>query len=82
MAWIEIPPPGQATGLLRRIYDEAVKRAGRVYNIVSIQSRRPRVLQASMQLYQELMLSPRSDLSRARREMLATAVSQANRCHY
>lgn len=82
MAWIEIPPPGQSTGLLRRIYDDAVKRAGRVYNIVSIQSRRPRVLEASMQLYQELMLSPRSDLSRARREMLATVVSHANGCHY
>ena len=82
MPWIEIPPVDEATGVLRRIYDSAVKRAGRVFNILSIQSRRPGVLQASMMLYQEVMLSPRSDLTRLQREMLATVVSRVNHCHY
>ena len=62
MAWIELPPVEQASGLLARIYDAAVKRAGRVFNILRIQSRRPRALSASMQLYQEVMLSPHSGL--------------------
>lgn len=82
MAWIEIPATDQASGLLRRIYDDAVKRAGRVFNIISIQSRRPKVLHASTRLYQEVMLSPESDLSRIQREMLATVVSRVNHCHY
>ena len=82
MAWIEIPAVAQASGLLKRIYDDAVERAGRVYNILSIQSRRPRALQASMMMYQEVMLSPRSDLTRVQREMLATVVSGVNHCHY
>ena len=33
-------------------------------------------------LYEELMFSPKSPLSRAQREMIAVAVSRANECHY
>jgi len=35
-----------------------------------------------VRLYEELMLSDRSPLSRAQREMIAVAVSQSNHCHY
>ena len=82
MAWIETVPPERATGLLRRLYDEAVRRAGKVFQIIRVQSPRPRVLRGSTQLYVEIMQSPDSGLSRAEREMLATAVSRANDCHY
>ncbi len=82
MAWIETVEPGRASGLLRKIYDAAVKRAGKVYNIVRVQSPRPRVLRSSIQLYLEVMHSKESGLSRAQREMIATAVSQINSCHY
>jgi uncharacterized peroxidase-related enzyme len=82
MAWIETVAPERASGLLRQLYDAAIKRAGRVFNIIRIQSPRPHVLRASTQLYMELMHSPRSELSRAQREMIATAVSRANHCHY
>lgn len=82
MAWIRTVPPGEATGLLKRLYDEALARAGKVFNVLRIQSLRPEVLRAGVALYQELMLSPRSPLSRARREMIAVAVSRANGCHY
>ena len=82
MAWIRTIPPGEATGLLKRLYDEAVARAGKVFNILRIQSLRPEVLRAGTALYQEIMLSPRSPLSRAQREMIAVAVSRANGCHY
>lgn len=82
MAWIRTVEPDEATGLLRKIYDDAVRRAGKVFNVVRLQSPRPRVLQASMRLYKEIMFSPESGLSRAEREMIATAVSAVNGCHY
>ena len=82
MPWIEIKQPAAATGLLKQIYDVASRRAGKLFNIITLQSRRPRVLRASTQLYIELMHSPASGLSRAQREMIATTVSRANACHY
>jgi uncharacterized peroxidase-related enzyme len=82
MPWIKIVPPAEATGLLKQIYNAAVQRAGRVFNIISLQSPRPRVLRASTMLYSELMHSPDSELTRAQREMIATAVSRFNDCHY
>jgi len=82
MAWIETVPPEKATGLLRRLYDDAVRRAGKVFQVIRLQSRRPRVLRNSTMLYTELMFSEESALSRAQREMIATAVSRANGCHY
>jgi uncharacterized peroxidase-related enzyme len=82
MPWIRTTAPGEATGLLKRIYDEALARAGKVFNVVRIQSLRPEVLDAGLELYKELMFSPKSPLSRAQREMIAVAVSRANDCHY
>jgi uncharacterized peroxidase-related enzyme len=82
MAWIRTVAPGEATGLLKRLYDEAIARAGKVFNVLRIQSLRPEILRAGIVLYQEIMLSPRSPLSRAQREMIAVAVSRANGCHY
>lgn len=82
MAWIRTVAPADAVGLLKHLYDGAVKRAGRVFNIVRLQSPRPRVLRATTQLYIEIMMSPDSELSRAHREMIATVVSRANACHY
>ena len=70
-----------ATGELEREYDEAVTRAGKVFNIVKAMSLRPRVLRRSMQLYKEIMFGP-SELTRAERELLAVVVSAANDCHY
>ena len=82
MAWIETVPPEAAEGLLKRLYDAAVKRAGKVFNVIRIQSLRPETLRASTQLYVEVMHSAKSPLSRIQREMIATVVSRANSCHY
>jgi uncharacterized peroxidase-related enzyme len=70
-----------ATGELEREYDEAVTRAGKVFNIVKAMSLRPRVLRRSMQLYKEIMFGE-SELTRAERELLAVVVSAVNDCHY
>ena len=81
MAYIRTIAPEEATGELKQYYDAAVKRAGRVFNIVRLQSLNPRALAASVNLYQTLMLGPGS-LPRAVREMLATVVSREQRCFY
>jgi len=82
MAWIQTVAPERATGLLRQLYDAALRRAGKVFNVIRIQSRRPRVLQASTRLYLEVMYGRDNALTRAQREMIATVVSRANGCHY
>ena len=81
MAWIRTIPPGEAEGLLGRIYGEAKGRAGRVYQIVRAMSLWPRVLRASMGLYGEIMHGA-SPLSKRQREMIAVVVSTVNECHY
>ena len=82
MPWIRTVAPEEAGGLLRQIYDAAIRRAGKVYNVVRLQSLRPKVLQASTRLYLELMHSPEGALTRGQREMIAVVVSATNGCHY
>ncbi|MGA3166126.1 MAG: carboxymuconolactone decarboxylase family protein [Terriglobia bacterium] len=81
MAWIKVVEPPEATGELKQEYDAALDRAGKVFNILKVQSLNPAALQASMQMYRTTMFGP-SGLSRAEREMLATVVSWANHCFY
>lgn len=81
MAWIQIVPFTEAKGFLKKEYDAALKRAGRIWNIVSIMSQNPRALKTSMDFYGTLMYG-KSPLNRSQREMLATVVSAANHCLY
>ena len=81
MAFIGIIEPTEAEGKLKAVYDQAERRAGKVYNILKIMSRSPAALKASMDLYKATMFAS-SELSRAQREMLAVVVSAANHCHY
>ena len=81
MPWIKQIPIDQSTGALKREFDQAIRRAGRVWHIVHIMSLNPRVLKSSMDHYGAIMMG-RSPLSRAQREMLATVVAVENRCRY
>ena len=81
MAWIKMVEPGDAIGLLKTEYSKAIKRAGKVFNILKVQSLNPETLHASMRLYLATMHAP-SGLSRAERELLAVVVSRANDCFY
>jgi uncharacterized peroxidase-related enzyme len=81
MSWIKTIQPDEATGELKVEYDQAIKRVGKVFNILKVQSLNPESLRASMHLYLTTMYG-RSGLSRAEREMLATVVSWANHCFY
>jgi len=81
MPWIEVVSLQKAKGALKREYDSALKRAGRIWNIVSIMSQNPRAMKTSMDFYGAIMFG-RSPLSRSQREMLAVVVSVANECTY
>jgi uncharacterized peroxidase-related enzyme len=81
VAHLRLVDEDEASGLLKEEYDAAVRRAGKVFNIVKSMSLRPSLLRRSMQLYREAMFS-RSGLSRIERELLAVVVSRANDCHY
>lgn len=81
MPYIRTVPEPDAEGMLRREYDAALKRAGKIFNVVSIQSLRPPVLRASIALYSSLMIEPGA-LPRWVRELLAVVVSRTNGCRY
>lgn len=81
MAWIKIISEADADGLLAKLYQAALRRAGRIFNIVSVQSQNPPALKSGMELYVAIMHGD-SPLTRAQREMLAVVVSKTNGCHY
>jgi alkylhydroperoxidase family enzyme len=79
--WIEQVPIEEADGLLKQQFDEAMKRAGRVWNIVHVMSLNPAALRDNIRLYITLMMGE-SPLSRTQRELLATVTSAEMECHY
>lgn len=81
MAYIKTIGEDHATGLLKRIYQDAIARAGRVANIIKVMSLDAATTHRSMQFYVSLMKSS-NGLEAAEREMLATVVSNANGCFY
>lgn len=81
MPHVHVTPYDKATGVTKEEYDAAIGRAGRIWNIVSVQSQLPEVLRESMRLYREIMFGP-SPLSRAQRELIAAVTSNANACRY
>lgn len=81
MAWIETTSPDDAGGDIAALYAQARARAGRVFQILRLQSTNPAVLQASVGLYLAIMHGP-SPLSRVEREAIAVVVSRVNECFY
>ena len=82
MAFIRKVAPGSAEGPLAAIYRAAIERAGKVFQILQVQSLEPRTLQASMGLYMATTTASTSPLPRWFRELLAVRVSRLNRCVY
>lgn len=81
MAWIRQVGEEEAEGGVARIYEAARSRAGGVANILRVMSLDAPSLQGMMGHYLALMKRPNA-LSAARREMLATVVSNVNTCFY
>ncbi|SRR6266851_6238918 len=66
---------------LKAAYAKCIEKLGFVPNVLQAYSLRPQKLRNFMAMYNELMLAP-SGLSKLEREMVAVAVSSANRCYY
>ena len=81
MPWIRQVEDHEAKGLLKKLFEEARERAGKVWNIVRLMGLRPKQLDASMALYREVMFGE-SGLTRAERELVAVIVSSGNHCFY
>lgn len=81
MPWIKEIHLEEASGLLKRQLKAAVKRAGRIWNIVQVMSINEMALKDSIKFYQTIMMGE-SPLTRSQREMLAVVVSIENNCHY
>ena len=51
MAFIKLFKFQESTGLLKKEYEKGLRRAGRIWNILTIQSQTPEILKNSMNLY-------------------------------
>lgn len=70
-----------ATGRLKEIYDDLIRKRGKLASVHTIQSLKPESIVRHMDLYMEIMFSA-SPLIRAEREMMAVVVSITNGCNY
>jgi alkylhydroperoxidase family enzyme len=81
VAYVSQVDPDDAEGLVKKRYDEGLARAGKVFNILRIQSLSPEALDATMVFYTTVMHG-KGALRRWERELLATVVSKINGCVY
>jgi len=81
MARIQVVDETRAEGPLKEVYAEIARKRGSVANVFKIESLNPAVMRAHLDFYMSIMYG-KSGLSRQQREMIATAVSNANGCHY
>lgn len=81
MPWIEQISIEDADGLLKRQFDAALERAGRVWRIVHVMSLNPEAMRDSIRFYATIMMGE-SPLTRVQRELLATVVSAEVDCFY
>ena len=81
MAFIKLFKFQESTGLLKKEYEKGLRRAGRIWNILTIQSQTPEILKNSMNLYGSTMFG-NSNISRFDSELLAVVTSISNDCEY
>ena len=81
MAFINIFDFEESSGLLKKEYEKGMRRAGRIWKILSIQSQTPQILQDSMRLYGSTMFG-KTRLTKFDRELLAVVTSITNECEY
>lgn len=81
MLRIDTVSQDDAKGDLREIYDEIIRKRGKIADVLKIQSLHPTALKSHLDLYMAVMFA-HSPLTRAQREMIAVVVSTQNGCHY
>lgn len=81
MSYIDIIDHPEAEGELKEIYDDLLKKRGKLAEVHKIQSLNPKTITGHMDLYMSVMFG-RSPLKRYQREMIGVVVSAANNCDY
>jgi uncharacterized peroxidase-related enzyme len=81
MSFIKEVEPGQADGLLKDVYKEICGKRGKISNIMKVQSLSPQAMKNHLDLYMTLLYG-KSGLKRVERELVATVVSNENKCAY
>tara|TARA_B100001029_G_scaffold22701_1_gene15507 strand:+ start:1600 stop:1845 length:246 start_codon:yes stop_codon:yes gene_type:complete len=81
MAFIKLFKFEESSGLLKKEYEKGMRRAGRIWNVLTIQSQTPEILKDSMNLYGSTMFG-NSNISRFDSELLAVVTSVSNECEY
>jgi len=81
MAFIKLFKFQDSTGLLKKEYEKGMRRAGRIWNVLTVQSQTPEILRDSMRLYNSTMFG-NSKVPRFDRELLAVVTSISNECEY
>ena len=81
MAFIKLFDFKNSNGLLKKEYEKGLRRAGRIWNVLTIQSQTPEILRDSMRLYNSTMFG-NSNVPRFERELLAVVTSVSNECEY
>ena len=81
MAFIKLFKFEESSGLLKKEYEKGMRRAGRIWTVLTIQSQTPEILRDSMDLYGSTMFG-NSNISRFDSELLAVVTSISNECEY
>ena len=84
MAWVKTFDEGEATGKVAEAYAEITRipfTRGRVPNVIKSMGLRPDAMRAVFRMATAITFGA-STLGRVREEMIATAVSAHNHCHY
>jgi len=81
MAWIHQVEIDDAKGVLDRMYQDSIRRTGRVWNIRRLLSVNPKQMRAFGMIYTSVM-GDDSALTPRVRELLAIVTSHVNECHY
>lgn len=82
MSWIKIIDVNEATGRLRKLYDQIKSPDGHIDNILKVHSLRPATLQGHLSLYKAAIHNKPNALSPRERELVGVCVSLLNKCKY
>ena len=81
MPRIKVIQHEEASSALKNIYDDLVKKRGRLSEVLKIQSLHPESIRSHVHFYMDIMFS-KTALTRAEKELIAVVVSAANNCLY
>jgi uncharacterized peroxidase-related enzyme len=81
-AWIEMISEANATGALRKMYDQAKTPHGTVDNVMKAHSLRPHTMQGHIALYRSVLHHPDITLPLWFLEVVASYTSIKNNCDY